>query len=303
MFKSIVFFSWLLVLISFIFPYDSIAKDTVLLMNRHGYLDSRHTYENEVLITALEKTRENYGDFEIVTTISNAQRERLFLELLKGENLNIYVAPTQKKWEEKSIPIRIPVLKGILGYRLFLIRKQNEKEFSTISTVEELKKLKAGLNRHWSTTKAMEALGFNVVRGGEYKGLFKMLMYDRFDYFPRGVSEIFAEYDSRKDLLPDLAIEPHLALYLPQPTYFFVSPKFPKLAERIKDGLERMIKDGSFDKLFWEYNASNLNRADLKNRLVLFADNPFLSPETPFKEKQLWFNPLEQHRSEIRKED
>ncbi|WP_051249542.1 hypothetical protein [Maridesulfovibrio zosterae] len=297
MFKKMAVGFWLMIAVTFIFPHTGIAKDLIRLINRHSYLDSRHIYENKILTMALEKTRDNFGDFAIETTISDAQRERLFKELLKGKKLNLYVAPTQEKWEEELIPIRIPVLKGILGYRLFLIRKQDIERFSSIKSVEELKKLRVGLNRHWSTTKVMEGLDFNVVRGGAYAGLFKMLLYDRFDYFPRGVSEIFAEYESRNLLMPDLAIEPGIALYLPQPVYFFVSPMYPRLAKRIKSGLEIMLKDGSFDKLFWEYNSSNLGKADLKNRMIIAVDNPFLSPETPFERKELWFNPLKAHEN------
>lgn len=64
-----------------------------------------------------------------------------------------------------------------------------------------------------------------------------MLNHDRFDFLPRGVNEIFEEYALRKDLLENVIIEPHLALYIPGATYVFVSPKYPELAERLEIGL------------------------------------------------------------------
>ncbi|WP_051249749.1 hypothetical protein [Maridesulfovibrio zosterae] len=293
MFKNIVVIFLTIILIYSLFPKDSTAKDVVRIAESQSGLDMRHFYLNAVLNKALEKTKNSYGNFEIKMTISDAQRERALLELIKGEKINVHIAATQKKWEENSIPIRIPILKGLLGYRLLLIKSQNQDKFSSINSVEELKQLKAGLNLHWTTTKVMSKLGFNIIKGGAYDGLFKMLMRDRFDYFPRGVNEVFAEFDCRKKLMPDLKIEPRIALYLPQPTYIFVSPKYPQLAKRIESGLQIMLKDGSLDKLFWEFNKSNIDKANLKNRTIFKLENPLLPPETPFDQKQLWFNPLE----------
>ena len=87
-----------------------------------------------------------------------------------------------------------------------------------------------GLGSQWSTTKILRAAGFNVVAGSSYDGLFWMLDHDRFDVFPRGVNEIFQEIEARRDSLPNLMIEPSLALYVPTPYYFFVSPQTPRLS-------------------------------------------------------------------------
>ena len=276
------------------FPEHSMAKDIVRIVAPHSDIDIRHFYLNTVLNKALEKTRDTYGDFEVKITISDVQRERALLEIIKGEKINVHIAATQNRWEKNSIPVRIPILKGLLGYRLLLIKRQNQEKFSSINSVKELKKLKAGLNLHWTTTIAMSKLGFNIIKGSNYEGLFKMLIRDRFDYFPRGVNEIFAEFDCRKKLMPDLKIEPRIALYLPQPTYIFVSPKYPELAKRIESGLQIMLKDGSLDKLFWKFNKTNIDKANLKNRTIFILKNPLLSPETPFDQKQLWYNPLKE---------
>lgn len=118
-----------------------------------------------------------------------------------------------------------------------------------------------------------------------------MLMHDRFDYFPRGINEVFDEIEQRHQELPDMVIEPTLAMYLSTPSYIFVSPKHPELAERIETGLRRMIEDGSFDEIFWKFHGENIKKADLNNRKIITLNNPLLTPETPFNEKQLWYNP------------
>jgi len=264
------------------------AQDVIRLFKPHSELDQRHLYNNALLTLALEKTIPQYGSFDVVFTLPGTQRNRALVEIISGRKVNVHVVPTRPEWELKALPIRIPVLKGLLGYRLFLIRRHDIEKFEQIESLYQLMTLKAGLRQQWSTTKAMTRLGFQVVTGSDYEGLFAMLMANRFDYFPRGVNEIFGEYNSRSQHLPDMVIEPRLALYLPQPTYIFVSKKTPRLAQRLEAGLRQMILGGSFDKLFTAYHKSSLQQADLANRRVFKVDNPLLSKDTPFENESLW---------------
>ncbi len=267
------------------------AADRVLIFAPHSERDYRHRYNNAILSTALDKTTSTHGAYELKMTLRGSQRERALVELIAGRLINVHTVPTRPEWEEKALPIRIPVAKGLLGYRLFLIKRQDLDRFASIQSLEALKQLRAGLRQQWSTTLAMQALGFNVMTGRSYEGLFRMLVHGRFDYFPRGVNEIFEEYDHRRLNLPEMTIEPSKALYLPMPTYIFVSPQNPELAARIEAGLRRMIQDGSLDKLFWEYHRASIQQSDLANRQIFRVPNPLLSPDTPFEKKNLWFDP------------
>ncbi len=268
---------------SSIYPHSASAKDIDIIMiaKPHSALDQRHIYNNLVLTMALEKTVPSFGAYDLQETLSNLQRDRALHELIKGECINVHIVPTQQEWENKTIPIRIQLLKGLLSYRLFLIRKDDAEKFSKITSLDQLKRMKAGLRQQWSTTKALNLLGFQVVTGNKYEGLFRMLMSGRFDYFPRGVNEIFDEYDSHQSLYPDIGIEQLLALYLPMPTYVFVSPQHPHLAKRIEAGLKIMISDGSLDALFWKYHGENIKRAHLSKRRIFTVDNPLLRVQPP----------------------
>ena len=269
------------------------AEDVIRIQKPHSDNDQRGIYFEVLLTEVLETTVPNYGEYRIERPFIAGGRKRALVEIISGQVLNVSIVPTQLEWEQKTIPIRIPLLKGLLGYRLFLIKRQDAKKFSDIKSLKELKNLNAGLHPQWSTTKAMRELGFKIVTGGaDYEGLFLMLVGNRFDYFPRGVNEIFFEFDSRTQNLPDMMIEPTKSLYLPLPYYIFVSSKYPRLAERIETGLRKMIQDGRFDDLFWEYNKSYILRANLPKRQVFSVKNPFLSPETPYDQESLWYDPL-----------
>lgn len=267
------------------------AADVVKVTRPHSEKDQRHVYNQSLITMALEKTVRTHGSYRIELTLPPTQRKRALSEIVTGKNINVHTVATQPEWERQAIPIRIPVAKGLLGYRLFLINQSNQKTFDEIETLKQLKSLNAGLRQQWTITRIMEAQGFPVITGNNYEGLFGMLMRNRFDYFPRGVNEIYAELEQRKPDFPEMAIEEKLVVYIPTPIYIFVSPEFPELAERIETGLRVMLEDGSFDQLFWQYHGPSIERSRLEERRMFRVANPFLSPETPLANKQLWYDP------------
>jgi len=84
-----------------------------------------------------------------------------------------------------------------------------------------------------------------------------------------------------------------LLLYYPLTRYFYVSrsPEGEALARRISAGLERMLSDGSFDRMFQTFKAPFENEIGFHNRLLIKIDNPLQTPETPLNRSELWFDP------------
>ena len=62
------------------------------------------------------------------------------------------------------------------------------------------------------------------------------------------------------------------------------------MAEDIRQGLEKAIADGSFDKLFLQYFGERLRRAGLEKRTVIELKNPLLTSETPSGRPELWYD-------------
>ena len=267
------------------------AEQAVRTWGPHSDRDRRAVHALELLEAALEVSVAGYGPYRLEISVPGMARRRALVELQAGKLVNVLAAPTRTEWEETLIPVRIPLRKGLLSYRLLLVDRAQLDLFSGIASVEELKRLRAGLRSGWSTTAAMEALGFTVVVGASYEGLFRMLMSERFDYFPRGINEIFPELDSRRGEFPDMVIEPTLALHLPLPQYFFVTPGEPALARRLEAGLRALIENGAFDALFQRHYADAIAMAGLAGRRVLRVRNPHLSPQTPDPDGPLWFRP------------
>jgi hypothetical protein len=71
----------------------------------------------------------------------------------------------------------------------------------------------------------------------------------------------------------------------------FAHRKNTRLAQVIHDGLERAIRDGSFDKLFQQYFGEQIRKAHLETRTVIELQNPLLSPEeSPTNRPDLWYD-------------
>ncbi len=266
-------------------------KDIIRLPEASSKTDNRFLYPEHMLRLALSASTDKYGPFEIVHTNLRGSRNRMLAELQTGTTINVHNAPTTVEWEEKSIPVLFPLLKGLLNYRIFLVHKDNLDKFKAVETVDDLKKLTAGVGSQWSTTKALRKVGgFKIETGDSYEGLFAMLNGKRFDYLIRGMNEVFREYDERKEKYPQMRVEPYLLMELPLPWFFFVSPKYKRIADRITYGLEKMKADGSFDKIFYEFYGEVVKKSNLPNRKLFRVKNRLLKPHDIYNDPSYWLD-------------
>ncbi len=193
---------------------------------------------------------------------------------------------TSEAREQALRPIRIPIDKGLLGWRLFLIKKSNAASFTKVKTLDDLRKLQAGQGHDWPDTEILRHNGLNVQTNTSYEGLFRMLEAKRFDYFPRSVIEIWDEQNAFG--LEDLEIEKGVILYYPTAFYFFVNKEDRTLARAIETGLNNAIQNGKFEKLFQQTYGDVLQRAHMRTRTRLQLANPLLPKATPLGRKELW---------------
>lgn len=256
-------------------------------------LDVRYLYHWEILRTALEKTKPKWGPYAMVASESMTERRQAFELKNATGKLTVMYLGTTPDLEKTLIPIRIPVDRNLGGYCVFLIRKENQKRFAGVRSLDDLRKFRYGLGLDWIDVDILRANRFTVVTGSSYEGLFEMLYSKRFDVFLRGAVEVLDEYDQRKRVMPDLAIEESLIFYYPFPMYFWFSRNAAgrRLAARAEEGMRMMIADGTYDAIFDKYQRWKIERLRLKQRKIFRIANPNLGPETPLQDKKLWFDP------------
>ena len=265
----------------------SVASSAAATTLKLPYLPNQEqNYELGLLKLAL-----SYGDepYQFSFAAEEQNDETRIAEIARG-SLDLFWAATSSDLEQRLLPVRIPLYKGLLGHRLLVIRQQDAARFANVRTLADLAQLKAGQGRFWSDTRILKTAGLNVVTAVKATSLYPMLDGGRFDYYPRGASEAWREIDEQRAL--PLIVEPHLLLIYKMPLYFFVSQQNPQLAQRIKQGLERAIADGSFDRYFYGHPEIKalLARSNMKQRTALYLENPDLPSATPLQRPELWFD-------------
>lgn len=246
----------------------------------------------EILRGALERTVDLHGPYTLKPSQGGIMTEARYLNALqRGKTINVAWSSTSVQKERELLPIRFPLRKGLLGYRILLIDGRRQAEFDRIATLADLRPLTVGQGFGWGDVALYEAAGIRVTTA-PYENLFRMVVAGRFDLFPRGIGEAFREYAAHHVREPHLAIERNLMLYYPWPYYFFVNRSDRALAERIEIGLRLMQADGSFDALFWRYNRDAIEQARTYERRLIRIPNPLLPAATPLDDPTLWFDPV-----------
>jgi ABC-type amino acid transport substrate-binding protein len=276
----------LLAVVCLLFAHLCAAAGPVVRFPRPEFEgDHRYDYALELLRLAL---RESGGGYRIELASIPMNQERQVRELEAGRTIDVAPIPSSAERERRLLPVRIPINRGVLGWRLGLIRAGDARRFADIRSLADLKGVRIAQGKEWPDTQILRANGVDVITAPRYEDLFTMLSGDRFDYFPRSVMEIWDEQDNNA---ASLEVEPHVALHYPYDAYFMVNRTNTALARAIDAGLERSIKDGAFRQLFQAYYGDRLRRAHLDTRAIIELANPLLTPGTPVDRPELWYDP------------
>lgn len=221
--------------------------------------------------------REAHADYTIRESTDVMQRERAIRELAAGKSINLGWFSMSAADEARLRPVRIPVYRGLIGYRVLLIRKDRQPEFDRIDTLQQLKALTGGQGLGWVDTGVLRDAGLHVDMA-TYDSLFRMAEAGRIDYFPRGVVEAWNELKARRDT-SDLAVERHLLLVYRSDLIFYTSKRDERLARTIEAGLRAAYRDGSYMRLFDSQHCIQqaIEQARLARRTVIYLDNRYLS--------------------------
>jgi hypothetical protein len=235
-------------------------------------------YYLALLKLALESSKAEFGEYKLIITSKPMYQQRGLTQIKNKKGLDVIWTMTSAKRESELAAIRIPILRGLGGYRIFLIKEGEQERFSKIEKIDELKHLQAGQGSSWPDVKILRTHGFNVRTASGHETLFKMLKHDRFDYMPRALHEAWNE----KKMFSGLDVETSIAIQYPAPYYFFVNKDNIKLQNRIEKGLLNAEKNGSFQQLFNTHPVTKnmLSAAKLNKRKIFSIRNPLLTDET-----------------------
>ena len=205
-------------------------------------------------------------------------------------NFDVIWTMTSDERESQILPIRIPIDKGLFGWRIAFVRPDNANSLHKVKSIDDLAKFRAGQGYLWPDTEILKRNGLPVVTGSD-DTLANMLTAKRFDYFPRPIIAIWNELKNQNEY-KDLIIDTTFVLHYQTAFYFFVAPQQKKLAENLTRGLERAIADGSFEQVFNKYFKTLIQKTEIKNRIIFELNNPLIKANSlPLDTPKYWFNP------------
>ncbi|APW43591.1 hypothetical protein RS694_14315 [Rhodoferax saidenbachensis] len=260
-------------------------KFNLVYARQYAETDSRLDYPVRLLELALKKAG---ADYNIQSDARSMSQDASLKRLAEGGSVNVVWTMTSKQREQELLPIRIPLDKGLFGYRIAFVRQQDRNALAKVKTLADMRRFAAGQGHDWPDTQILQGNGLNVVTAPAFDGLFNMLRAGRFDYFPRSVLEIWDEEEQAG--AQQLVVDDKIVLHYPAAIYYFVNKKDRALASALERGLNKAIADGSFDTLFYERYGEPIKRANLRQRSAIALKNPLLPPETPLSRKALWLD-------------
>jgi hypothetical protein len=244
----------LAVVLSLLLPWSAQAKtpatsaqlplpSELLVPASRGQADLSHHYYLALLQKALLKGADGRPIPEI-RQVTEMEHGRAVREISRGELLHLGWFGTDGSKEQQLRPIRIPLERGLIGYRLAIIHQKNRARLAAVGSLQQLRKLTACQGLDWPDNQILRQAGLHVQTAPVFENLFKQLQAGRCDYFPRGLFEGRPELLSRHSTYPDLQQYHGLILHYPFAIYFFTARQHEALAQWIEQGLERMIDDG-----------------------------------------------------------
>lgn len=253
------------------------ATDVVSYVVSTENPDAKQSYFTDLILLILQKSKKKFGEYQIKPLDIMMGQERTSMMLARNELVTLTWRMTSKSIEQNLQPIYIPLLNGIMGDRIFIIRKIDQPLFTSEMSLAELKKMNAGQGINWPDAKILTANGFSVGKGHD-DNLLKMLKAKRFDYFPRALHEPWHEINNE----PTLMVEENLMLRYQAPIYFFVNKDNKRLHDRIEYGLSELKASGEFDVYFAEHTVTKniLDKTRIEDRIIYRLDNPLLSKKT-----------------------
>ena len=209
--------------------------------------------------------------------------------LLEHGAIDVIALGTNADREARMRPVRVDILRGIVGYRVMVIRAADQARVAAMNEWDLRRQLTFGLNSQWADLEILRANGFAVVTSSRYESLFGMLAAGRFDAFTRGLNEADVELEARRARYPQLALERTKALYFPYPVYFWVARDREALAQRIQRGLQAALADGSFRALFLRCHAREIAMLARDRRQVVRLGSPILPAGAAAPDTQWWW--------------
>ena len=258
------------------------------LVMRYFPVGPIYDFRWRLLDEVLARTRASDGPYRLEPYAEDVTQDR-GLALLEQGAIDIIALGTNREREARLHPVKVDILRGMVGMRMLVIRAADQDRFARLTDAQLRSEVTFGLNSQWADVPVLRDAGYAVTTSLGYENLFDMLAAGRFDAFPRGINEAWRELARRQPSDPPLVVDETHALYFPYPIYYWVRKEATGLAARIARGLSLCLADGSFRRLFESYHAEEIARMRTFKARVIRLESSILPPGTPAVDTSWWW--------------
>lgn len=262
--------------LSLALPLIGAAPLRVRVPHQPREVDPETHYPLRVLRAALKAAGQ---DFKIEYSQSPIIQARAIRELESEDGVIDVIWSMSSKAREQSLhAVRVPLYRGLYGWRLLMVRRGEARRFAGVRTLKDLKRFRFVQGADWPDAEILAANGLQVETAASFESMWAKLAKVEVDAFPRSALEIWSEAEAQSTRFE---VEPLLALHYPAPMYFFVAPRRPDLAQALELGMHRISERGEVEALLQQAHGAELARARLKERHVIELINPLLPSDAP----------------------
>ena len=247
---------------------------------------STNTYINyytELVRLALEKTRADFGDYQLQTVANETTELRTRADLIQNKYPNYIVELAYEDSLTQSGEltfINIPIDGGIVGYRVCFVNPGIKAQLNASTSLNDLRQYTIGQGIGWADTSILRANGFKVVEVGDFNNIAKMVAAGRVDLYCRGANQLQVETEEFKSI-EHLTYDETFVLAYPLPRFFYFNRQSQEAKQRIEAGLQRAYKDGSMRALWQQHYAAKVSFANLGKRKIWRLENPLIQNLAP----------------------
>ncbi|WP_421273204.1 hypothetical protein [Aeromonas taiwanensis] len=267
----------LLFLLALTLPSSPMAATRFTLIGPESSEDARMDYYRAAMQLALEKTRPEYGDYELLDAV-RMNKARMRIEVQKPGKIALFIIdswPQERPHPEVSL-LPFPIDLGILSYRVCFVGQDSAQALASVSSLAQLQGFSQGVGKGWRDADILRYNGFRVHEVSNYESLFRLVARGRVDLFCRGANEILTEWERHHPDLPELAVDNHLVLFYPLLHAFYSHANYGKERERLRLGLQLAWEDGSLKRLWRQHFQPSLAFTRLASRQMFSLANPLL---------------------------
>lgn len=248
------------------------AQTNIKYMTHHNEEAQNTSYSFRMLEEVCLIIKRDFGgcNLEPVHVPMLQQRQ---LKSLNQKKLDIVWTVTTTEREKNYRPIRIPLTKGFIGYRIATTNQKTKHQFNHPKNLPAIKKLHAAQGHDWPDSIILRKNGFTVFETTLVDKIYHNVGRNIYDYTLRGLLETYANNTTVNGKA--LHIDENLLFRYRSAIYYFVRHEDEELANKIQHALLALIKNGTFDKVFYEFNDHRtiINNAKLDQRHIIELQN------------------------------